>query len=60
MSNKHSPQNALMAILHKDKYYEKEKLYALFLAIAEHDENQYMVQVKHLLNIRISVGSSKK
>lgn len=25
-----------MAILHKDKYYEKEKLYALFLAIAEH------------------------
>ena len=49
-----------MAILHKDKYYEKEKLYALFLAIAEHDENQYMVQVKHLLNIRISVGSSKK
>ena len=23
-----------MAILHKDKYYEKEKLYALFLAIA--------------------------
>ena len=25
-----------MAILHKDKYDEKEKLYALFLAIAEH------------------------
>ena len=24
-----------MAILHKDKYYEKEKLYAIFLAIAE-------------------------
>ena len=56
-----------MAILHKDKYYEKEKLYALFLAIAEHkyrfmpnNKNQHMVQVKHLLNIRISVGSSKK
>ena len=25
-----------MAILHKDKYYEKEKLFPLFLAIAEH------------------------
>ena len=26
-----------MAILHKDKYYGIEKLYALFSAIAEHE-----------------------
>ena len=40
-----------MAILHKDKYYEKEKLYALFLAIAEH---YFVCQIK-----KSTYGTSK-
>ena len=39
-----------MAILHKDKYYEKEKLYALFLAIDEH----FVCQIK-----KSTYGTSK-
>ena len=42
-----------MAILYKDKYYEKEKLYALFLAIAEHKYRFVAIFVCQITKINI-------